>query len=168
MIFSKQIQKRKAASAEAGFTLVEIVVTILVMAIVIYPIMRVLASALEQSNDEEYLTHAAFLAQMKIEEVRSRASCYSDAGLCPIGGDTSDFDELGTGNLDETAAACTFPYPYQKYECTVDTGLVAGTNNALGYIQVRVWYDKDSDGVRDAEDPDVFLETQIAKKHPDW
>ncbi len=171
----KYLRGEKVAGS-GGFTLVEIVVTIIVMTIVIYPIMRVMASALEESNDEEYLTHAAFLAQLKIEEVRSRASCYTDYGAapvngCPMSGTTSDFGRLNPAaapTLTENAAACSFPYPFQKYECTVDTGLVPGTNDALGYIQVRVWYDKDSNGTLDPKDPDVFLETQIAKRPPDW
>jgi len=163
--------------SQRGFTLIEILSVLAIIFVVIIPLMKVVASSLEASNEEQYLTHCAFLAQLKIEEVRSRANCFTNAvgGItCPINivaPPGSDFNETAT--LDETAAECSFPPPFQKYDCRVSyvsSTRAAGMGNRIKTIQVRVWYDKDSDGVfePDAGEPDVFLETQMAMKPPDW
>jgi prepilin-type N-terminal cleavage/methylation domain-containing protein len=162
--------------SQKGFTIIEIVAVLVISLVVILPLMKVVASSLEQSNEDQYLSHCAFLAQLKIEEVRSRANCYTNAAgagaVCPVnivapGG--SDFKE----NFSQTAAQCSFPAPFDKYECTVkyvSSTRSAGISDRLKTIQVRVWYDKDSDGSFDSGEgePDVFLETQLAIRPPDW
>jgi len=150
--------------SEKGFTIVEIVVVIILMLAVIVPAARVIASALEASNEEQYLSHCAFLAQMKIEKVRAGSNCYTDdvgAG-CPQTGGGDDF----TNDFSENAAACSFPVPFQKYECTISDTQVAFGLNDLKTIQVRVWYDKDQDGTRDSNEPQVYLETMITSRPP--
>ncbi|HOC93080.1 MAG TPA: prepilin-type N-terminal cleavage/methylation domain-containing protein [bacterium] len=150
-----------------GFTIVEVVVVVVLMGLVVYPMARVVASSLEASNNEFRLTHAAFLAQMKIEETRTRAACYSTAGpICPEGGPTdftADFNSTPTTG----DPLCLFPAPFEDFKCTVqyyNTG-GAGFRRAM---RVRVWHDTDEDDTLDADEPSVFLETTISKRPPDW
>jgi len=149
----------------SGFTIVEIIVVIILIMIAIYPMGRIIASALESTEDEQHMTHCAFLAQLKMEETRTRMDCYSSpaASACP-GGGPSDFNM----NMDQTPP-CNFPYPFSRYECKVVTKAIAGTGNRQRYIKVRVWYDKIDDDVFDsAMEPDVYLETRMTKHNPDW
>ncbi len=164
--------KNPAARKQGGFTIVEIVVVITLMILAIAPIAKVIASALEASNEEMYLTQCAFLAQMKIEEIRSRASCYTTPGAtdtCPISGDSSDFEQ----DFTQTAAQCSLPSPFDRYDCVTATSFrvapSAGSDTGgFKVIQVRVWYDKDGDATFDAGEASVFLETQLTQKSPDW
>lgn len=165
---------KKKKNFQAGFTIVEVVVVIFLMLVAIYPAARVIASALEASNEEQYLTHAAFLAQMKLEHLRATENCYSDVGgvcpnqlcddvsdpACTFGGGTNRFSD----DFDQAPANCTFPAPFQKYECNITDTNAAAT--FLKEIQVQVWYDKDSDGVWDAGEPGVTLQTMLARRSP--
>lgn len=154
--------------SQKGFTIVEIVIVIALILLVIVPLARVIASSLEASNEQQYLTHCAFLAQLKLEEVRTRANCYTNGGAdCPPSF-TQDwgFEEVFTQN-----PPCDFPFPFTKYECTVE--YVSSTRSPLmdgdiKTIQVRVWYDKNNDDTFDPAEgePDIFLETQLAERAP--
>ncbi len=158
----------KARKVQGGFTIVEVVVVLILLLVVIYPLGRVIASALESTNNEQHLTHCAFLAQLKVEETRTRMNCYTNHTIaggvnCPEAvGSHNDFHR----NFDQNP--CTFPYPFTKYKCTVDTGNSA--NARMKYIQVRVWYDLNDDDIFDQEnnEPQVFLETLFTIRPPNW
>jgi type II secretory pathway pseudopilin PulG len=168
---------RKRPVAESGFTIVEIIVVIVLMLIVLYPLARVVASAIEATTNEQHLTHCAFLAQLKVEETRTRLSCYTNNTNsppdtnCPFApGSKNDFQRNYTQNMHGAPASglCTFPYPFTQYKCTVDNG---NTNiNRLRFIQVRVWYDTNNDNVYDPDgnEPSVFLETLLTERPPLW
>lgn len=160
--------------SQKGFTIVEIVIVITLILLVIVPLARVIASSLEASNEQQYLTHCVFLAQLKLEEVRTRANCYTNkvgdpATKCPITQTSSDFN---TALLNQSPP-CDFPFPFTNYECTVEyvsSTREAGIADRLKTIQVRVWYDKNNDDTFDPAEgePDIFLETQLAIRPPNW
>jgi type II secretory pathway pseudopilin PulG len=161
------MKKRTGKNREGGFTIIEIVVVMILMFVVLYPLCRVIASSLESTNNEQHLTHCAFLAQLKIEETRTRANCYSTptaGGVnCPeVPGSHDDFGRNFNQN------PCTFPYPFTLYKCRVEYGN-SGVNR-LKYMQVRVWYDANNDNVYDPNnnEPQVFLETLLASRPPNW
>jgi prepilin-type N-terminal cleavage/methylation domain-containing protein len=162
--------KNRLLRSQQGFTIIEIVVVIVLMLLVLYPLARVMASSLESTTNEQHLTHCAFLAQMKIEETRTSANCFTNhvAALavdCPFSsGSMNDFNQL----LSQTPPACTFPAPLDGYKCKVEYG--DAVLSRLKYIQVRVWYDRNNDNVYDPDnnEPSVFLETLLTQRHPSW
>lgn len=184
-----KIFPRSGRENQSGYTMVEIAVVVFLILIAIVPAARVISSSLEASNDDLRLTHSTLLAQMKIEEIRARASCYSSrlTGGCPeadedITKEDSDFEI----DFSQTAAACILPAAFNQYKCTVDTDWryqstgppdsfrdPAQGDPGVGWggikvIQVRVWFDKNGDNLFDSDEPDVFLETQLAQRAPDW
>ena len=155
----------KIQNSNRGFTIVEIVVVVIILGLLLVPVMATLVRALMISSEDEYIAIAAFLAAEKMEETRTRANCYTDTLLCPESGTAKDFQF----DFDQTAANCTFPSPFNKYRCTVDHSSKNGTADRVKEIQVRVWYDKDSDNAYDAgEEPSVFFETAITLRPPAW
>lgn len=165
---------KKIIKAQKGFTIIEIVVVTFLLLVAIYPAARVIASALDASNEEQYLTHAAFLAQMKIEHLRATENCYSDVGgvcpnklcddvtdpACTFGGGTERFSD----DFSLTAANCSFPAPFSQYECIITDARAAAA--FLKEIQVEVWYDKNSDGIWDSNEPGITLQTMLARRTP--
>ena len=103
---------------ENGFTMLEILVSIAILSITIIPLLGLMANAPLLHAQMEHKTRAAFLAQLKIEEVKNAAT-YNFA---------PDRD---------VPAATSFPDPDSKYEYTViDDG-----DADIKDITVQVWYD---------------------------
>ncbi|MEW5945732.1 MAG: hypothetical protein AB1742_06000 [bacterium] len=147
----------------AGFTIVEIVVVIIILGLLLVPVMNAVARALMLSNEDEYLAAAAFLAVEKIEEFRLRVNCYSDiAGGCAGEG----FQTADENFYDQNP--CTFPSPFDRYKCRLDSEFVSDPGNRVREVQVRVWYDRDSDNAWDANEPRVELETMVTMRDPLW
>ncbi|HOO56006.1 MAG TPA: hypothetical protein PLN69_04235 [bacterium] len=164
---------RKCAGCgnQSGFTIVEIIAVIGLLLVVILPLAKVIASSLESTNDEQHLTHCAFLAQQKVEEVRTRANCYTDlAAGCPVSAGSDDFSQNFNQSYFPSVAPCSFPSPFDDYKCTVQYDSINGTGGRQKTIQVRVWYDKDGDNIFDADisEPDVFVETRLTLRSPAW
>ncbi|MFA6450287.1 MAG: type II secretion system protein [bacterium] len=160
----------RAINSQGGFTIVEILVVIVLMFVVLYPLGRVIASSLESTTNEQHLTHCAFLAQLKIEETRTSANCYTNHTVaggvnCPYDGTShNDFDQ----DFNQNPPACSFPAPFTLYKCIVEYG--ASSQTRLKYIQIRVWYDRNDDNVYDVDnnEPSVFLETLLTQRPPLW
>jgi type II secretory pathway pseudopilin PulG len=173
------------AGPEAGFTIVEIVFVILLMFLILYPLARVVANAVEHTTNQQHLTHCAFLAQLKLEETRTRLSCCTNGNIavtsfCPngagIGGGTHNEFTSGfnynqnppnayAGNCAlSPLTCCKFPAPFTQYRCSVQTGNTP--TNHLSYIQVQVWYDLNSNGRPDValNEPNVILETLLTER----
>ncbi|MEW6201792.1 MAG: prepilin-type N-terminal cleavage/methylation domain-containing protein [bacterium] len=169
-VFSLRTPHSAIRNSNDGFTIVEIVVVVIILGLLLVPVMAALVRALTISNEDEYLAIAAFLAAEKMEETRTRANCYTDTVPpgCPEGGTAKDFQE--NFNQDPPPVGnCVFPSPFNKYKCTVDHSSKNGTADRVKEIQVRVWYDKDSDNTYDAgEEPSVFFETAITLRPPAW
>jgi len=178
----KNIRKERP-QLDDGFTIVEIVIVMILIMLAIFPMMRAMASAMEASNDEQYITHCAFLAQMKMEEVRLKSLCYSDRNdcggfplesCCFIGGnDDSDFESgLGLGGFDEGPGACGFHAGFANYKCQVVDKLIKAPGqcmnqgNCLKAVRVYVWYDKNGNNALDTGEPNVLLESYLTVRFP--
>ncbi len=156
-----------------GFTIFEIITVIVLILVVIYPLARVVSSSLETSSEEQHLTHCALLAQLKVEEFRTRTNCYSNQTAvsdCPDPAVVGATPTQSFGKLFATPPPCNFPFPFNQYECSARNYFRTGTANRLKVVQVRVWYDKNNDDVFEADqsEPDVYLETQMAARPPHW
>ena len=163
--------------------MVEMAVVLFLLLLIVVP----MAYSIDRSmrvNEEIYrATTAALLAQQKIEEVRTRASCY-----------TTDWVSLGAGDpiwcpdtppnwpnsfryaYTENAPACTFPQPFDRFKCqvwyTAPDMDGDGADDALGdffkELQVHVWYDGDGDNIQDSTEVDVMFQTGITYRPPAW
>ena len=102
--------------------------------------MKLLPEALVLDAQMERETKVAFLAQLKMEEVKSKA--------------IHDFAQ------DYTESATAFPSPDSDYKYTVSDDQGTGIKE----ITVNVWYDRDGDNNIDADEEDIDLNTKIAKR----
>ncbi len=128
-----------------GFTLIEILAAVMIIAIGLAPVVKTLPEGLKSLRLVERNTKAVFLAQDKIDEVRSRI----------LGDNTSyGFNKSGgyteTGNFSYDADYC--------YAVTDDMG------SSIKEISVTVWFDEDGDGAQDASEEAVRLDTKIAER----
>jgi prepilin-type N-terminal cleavage/methylation domain-containing protein len=160
---------------QRGFTVVEVVVAILLMAICLYPIGRALVRVLTESTDDQRLAVCAYLAVEEIETVRTLSECYTDSTVagtkCPPY-DTSN----GWGQNFDRAAPCNYPAPFNNYQCAAEYMKSGGADNPgnpgaaeqnnVWEIAVRVWYDTNGNRTWDTDEPDVVLETMLSKRHP--
>lgn len=123
-----------------GFTILEVLFTIIILSIVLIPMMKMLPDALILDARMESETKVAFLAQRKMEEVKSKA--------------VYDFSQ------DYTEFATAFPAPDSAFKYTVSDDQGSGIKE----IAVVVWYDKDGDNSVDADEEDIELNTKIAER----
>ena len=65
--------KRRAGGRGAGFTFVEILITLAVLSIAVVPLMRLFATAVEQSAYTDDLSTALALAREEVEKMRNLA-----------------------------------------------------------------------------------------------
>ncbi len=126
--------------SESGFTMLEILVSIALMSIVIIPLLGLMADATKIHVQLERQTRSAFLAQLKLEEVKNDA--------------TADF----TSDYDATAVEFSAPDLGFKYNIT-DTVDIA---NDMKAITVVVWYDEDDDDT--ADERSFTLNTKVARR----
>ena len=126
---------------ESGFTMLEILVSIMLMSIVLIPLLGLMADAARIHVQLERQTRSAFLAQLKMEEVKNDA--------------TLDFaDDYNTVNPEEFLD----PDSGFKYIVT-DTVDIADDVKA---ISVQVWYDEDGDDA--VNERNVKLYTKVARR----
>ena len=129
---------RRGRRRNSGFTLVEVLAAVLLMAIALVPLLKALIGAQVVGTKAERTTQALVLAAKKIEEIRG-------AALTSFGTDFSTSPEvLATG-----------------YLCTVEDGQESST---LKSIRVTVGYDVDGDGTLAAGEADAVLDTLIANR----
>ena len=133
-------RKQNALSLESGYTLLEILLTISILSIALIPLMEMLPQALLLDAKLEQETKVAFLAQRKLEEVKSKA--------------IYDFDQ------DYTESATAFPSPDQGFKYTVSDDQGA----EIKEIAVNVWRDEDGDGSAGDGEELIELNTKIARR----
>lgn len=133
-------KKQNALSLEDGYTLLEIILTISILSIALIPLMEMLPQALLLDAQLEREAKAAFLAQRKLEEVKSKA--------------IYDFDQDYT----EPATAFSSPDSTFKYTVSDDQGA------EIKEIAVNVWYDEDGNGSASSDEEQIELNTKIAKR----
>lgn len=136
----------------AGFTLIEIVLAIFIMSWGIIAIMQVFPTTLLVSKDTEEMTRATFLAERKMEEVKSKILGRSTDPGYPYGWNY-DYNETGE----------SFPPPDENYKYTV-----ADTEDEhpgeVKEIEVTVWHDSNNNNSWDEGENRIILDTKIAKR----
>jgi len=124
-----------------GFTLIEVMTATALIGLVLVAVMQIVPGMLKVSRQVEVTTKATFLAEKKIEEIRSL--------IC------ADY------SVDRTQAATAFPSPDTLYKFTVSDDAAAN----IKVINVTVWNDDDGDNVVDANEYSVSLDTKAADRH---
>ncbi|MFC1717351.1 prepilin-type N-terminal cleavage/methylation domain-containing protein [Candidatus Poribacteria bacterium] len=138
---------------EDGFTMLEILVSIMILSIAVIPLMALFAGAPLLHARREQETRAAFLAQRKLEEVKNIIIYDNDF---PNGPGEDEYYEA-------TATAFT-EAPDTEFKYTVDDPDPDPDPGELKIIVVQVWHDNNGDGVQDAGEQTVTLETKVAKR----
>ena len=128
-----------------GFTLIEVLASVVLIGIGVIPIARVLTQSLVISTKEERLTKAIFLAQRKTEELKSKI--------------LYDFDT----RQDENVAAFS-DSGYSMYKYSVADTIIEREDSDLKQIQVQVWYDHDEDNKLDDGEISITLDTKVAER----
>ena len=134
------LRKQNTLCLENGHTLLEILLTISILSIALIPLMEMLPQALLLDVQLEQKAKAMFLAQRKLEEVKTKA----------IYGFAQDYTESATA----------FPSPDSAFKYTVSDD--QGTE--IKEIAVNVWYDKDGNGSADQGEEQIELNTKIARR----
>jgi len=125
---------------ENGFTLLEILLTIIILGMALIPLMEMIPQALVLDNKVERETQAVFLAQQKLEEIKGKA--------------IYDFSP------DYSESATAFPSPHSIFKYIVSDDQGAGIKE----IAVNVWYDEDGDNTVDSDEDEVELNTKVAER----
>lgn len=133
----------------SGFTLLEILMTMIIMTAALIPMMKLMPEGMRISRKIEQITQAGFLAQQKMEQVRLTIL-------------HSDFNFNATS---ANESATSFALPFDSYKYTVVDDLAEGIKN----LTVTVWFDANNDSVIDTyagayqeDEPSVTLDTRIA------
>jgi len=123
---------------ERGFTLTELLVSTFLLSIAIVPIVKYLAETQVLSRRMERATKAVFLAQRRMEKIEAQT-------LKNFGADRSASNvQLMPG-----------------YLCNVTDGQ---EGPLLKSIKVSVGYDTNGNGILDADEINITLDTKLAKR----
>ena len=142
MMHRIEIMKQRMWSIawEDGYTLLEIILTISILSIALIPLLEMLPRTLLLEDQLEQRARIAFLAQRKMEEVKSKV--IYDFG--------QDYTELATA----------FPSPDSEFKYTVSDS----QGLEMKEIAVRTWCDKDNNGSITEGEEYIELNTKIAKR----
>jgi Tfp pilus assembly protein PilV len=128
---------------EKGFTLIELLLATVIVIISIVPITMILPRMLSGNQSVERENRAEFLAQMKMEEMKTKA--------------LTAFD----WNYNVTTATA-FASPYNKFKYTI--AYVDGGNVNIKKITVTVWYDANNNNTADVSEERIQFKTLIANR----
>jgi len=128
-------------SQQNGFTLLELLLAIAILSIAIIPIMSIFPQVLLMSSKMERESRITFLAQKKLEEVKSQA--------------ISDFSQ----NYSSSATAFSGSDSMFKY---VISDVV---DNTIRSIRVTVWHDKDGSDTINGDEEWIELNTKVAERN---
>ena len=118
------------------------------MSFALIPIMRLLPTAMEATTRLERITMAEYLAQDKMEEVRSQIH-----GTSPDYGFDKDY------TLTDGPEA--FPVPNEGYKFWVGDSTEP---SFFKFLAVIVWFDTNNNNLPDPDEKSVILETIVANR----
>lgn len=130
----RPVPGRPAGSAPAGFTLIEVLVTVMVIAIGCLAVIQLQATAMRGGSQADQLTVASFLIESEIERLRSL-----EFAAVPAEAGTKCLNRTGVVIPCDAANASVFPY-------TLTTTITAGTPTSLSHQAVVALRWRDAHG----------------------
>lgn len=124
-------ERTSPRSSQAGFSLIELLVTIAILGIIMGPMVSAYVFAMQTSIDAQRRSKAVMLANWKVEQLRAEKG----------------FSGLETGTTDKSS--CSLPAPYNssdkgiEYNCEIIVEEVSGTdpNFAAKKVEIKIFYD---------------------------
>ena len=166
-VFGKTI-----ARGEAGFTMVEVLVALAILAITVTPLMGLFTMAPMLHAQREQQLRAAFLAQLRLEEVKNKIIHnfefqYPGDGYNKSDGAAADFPTDEGFELSDA----NYRYTITDNHITKIIGGGEGGGGAPGVevfvmrdITIRVWYDKNGNDAYDTDEQDFEVITKVARR----
>jgi len=130
--------------SERGFTLIEVVAAVAVLALGLIVVLRLLPEGVRSARDVERSTRGVLLAQYKADEIRSQ-----------ILGGNPGFDK--PGGYGETGGG----FPDDPDYCYT---VIDDQASGIKELSVTVWFDEDGDGTQDEDERSIQLDTKIANR----
>jgi len=122
-----------------SFTLLEVLTSIVLIAIAMIPLMQIVTQGLVLSQKEEKVTKVIFLAQNKIEEIVNKVEYNFDLSR----------DSQGV-----------FSSPYGNYRYIVTDNEAS----SIKMVSVSVWCDENASSTIDNDEENISLSTKITDK----
>ena len=154
-ILNRMLPGKISHRDESGFTMLEIVASVAILAIAIIPMLGLFAGAPVLHAQREQQTRAVFLAQKKVEELKHEMALDFDAERYGGSG------KYGEGDYQKSAGYSTdFTAPDTKFRYTVSHD--EGTN--IKELTITVWYDDDANNVQDDGEQGLGTTTKVARR----
>lgn len=135
---------RKAKSL-TGFTLIEVTIALLVLAIGLLGILSLFPVGFDASRKAGDVTIATFLAQGKLEDAKVKG--YADVG-----------------DMDTSGSRVTFATPYAKFQYKITVTLDAGSLGLdLKQVDVEIFW---PEGIAEENQQNIALTIYMAKYEP--
>ena len=152
-----RIPGKTITGREAGFTMVEVLASIALLAIAVTPMMGLFTIAPGFHAQREHQLRASFLAQLRLEEVKQKlASDFGSADYRKSSGSSTDFHTNDGFHDTDSRFRYTLDYVYHD---TNDDDIMD-----IADLKVIVWHDGDSDNSIDANEQWVELNTKVARR----
>ena len=140
-ILNRMLPGKISHRDESGFTMLEIVASVAILVIAIIPMLGLFTGAPALHAQQEQQTRAAFLAQLRLEEVKSKAARDFDA----------DYNKT-------SVSAADFPAPDTKFRYTVSHSTADAD---IKEFSVTVWYDENDNNSLDSNELQFLLMTKF-------
>ena len=144
--------KKIIRNRDDGFTLLEVLAAIALLSIVVTPLLGLITSSLAMHSQREYQTRAAFLAQLRLEEVKQKITGSSDFG-------GADYNKPGVSTTDFRTED-GFHESDSKFRYTIWHDGDAD----MKHVKVIAWCDKNGDNAISESEQVVELNTKVARR----
>jgi len=141
-----------AEGKKKGFTLIEVLATLAIMAVFLTLVMTAVAGSLIISGNIEETSKCILLADRKMDEIKAKVLGVSASPGYSFGWNQ---DYSGTGS---------FASPDSSYSYTIFDPDYPVSSDYIRDISVVVWHDEDGDGGRDSNEKSVTWDTKIARR----
>lgn len=148
------ILRKTGCSGEHGFTMIEVLGAIVILAITVVPMLGLFTIAPALHLQREYLTRAGFLAQVRTEEIREHLINSFGTVLNKDTGDANDF------------LPPQFEPSDSAYRYTIGIIPEAPRDDAveIADVTVRVWHDDDGNNSPDTEEQVITIRTKVSRR----
>jgi prepilin-type N-terminal cleavage/methylation domain-containing protein len=155
MPLSAHIFKGRFPLRQSGFTMLEILASIAIMAIAVLPLLGLIASTPALHMKKEQEVRATFLAELRLEEVKNRFKIASDLGIFGI----VDYNKA-TGSSTDFTTGEGFKLSDAIYKYTISHG----DETDIKTLTVEVWFDEDGSNTHNGTETSIILRTKVAKR----